>query len=212
MALLNCHECGNPISSEASACPRCGAPFRVHEVIERMTAAQPIQSSGMPWVIGVFVAVSFLLIIGPWAWSFWNAPVQREAAAQVAADKREEARRLANVRPAMAARQNTEKHTPSYYSSSHGVAAIPVPSDPTAIYSLVAKAGRSPIILITRRDGTSGVSYSKREIDCEVGALRYLGSADTIEGLENSRPDPAMNVPVDGSISAEILAYACGGQ
>lgn len=28
MALVNCHECGNPVSTEASACPKCGAPVR----------------------------------------------------------------------------------------------------------------------------------------------------------------------------------------
>lgn len=28
MALLKCHECGNPVSSSAATCPQCGAAVR----------------------------------------------------------------------------------------------------------------------------------------------------------------------------------------
>ena len=29
MALINCHECGNQVSDNAVACPKCGAPVLV---------------------------------------------------------------------------------------------------------------------------------------------------------------------------------------
>jgi DNA-directed RNA polymerase subunit RPC12/RpoP len=30
MALIKCHECGNQVSDNAVACPKCGAPVMVH--------------------------------------------------------------------------------------------------------------------------------------------------------------------------------------
>lgn len=41
MALIECHECGNDISSLAEACPQCGAPVR--------PGVETIEKTGKTW-------------------------------------------------------------------------------------------------------------------------------------------------------------------
>jgi len=52
MALLTCKECGNQVSSTATACPQCGAPVKV---------AQPAQAVDLKTII---VAVAMLCVVG----------------------------------------------------------------------------------------------------------------------------------------------------
>lgn len=35
MALINCPECGNPVSSKATACPHCGCPTTSQDVSDK---------------------------------------------------------------------------------------------------------------------------------------------------------------------------------
>lgn len=70
MALVPCHECGVTISSEASACIKCGAPIREKRWVEpdppsplpfsRMNTPPPEMTRRLwPWLAGVPVALFF---------------------------------------------------------------------------------------------------------------------------------------------------------
>lgn len=62
--------------------------------------------------------------------------------------------------------------------------------------------------LITRRDGPSGVSYAKREIDCGAGEFRYTQEGDTLESMSDVK-DAEMAPLTEGSISTLVSDYAC---
>lgn len=51
MALLQCFECKNPVSSTAAACPSCGAP--VQQQAPTVAAAAPQRTMGFWMIIGV---------------------------------------------------------------------------------------------------------------------------------------------------------------
>lgn len=63
MALITCSECGNPMSSRAVACPRCGAP-------PDLNATPPVQpttstvGAGIKIGIGMFIVLPLLLFGG----------------------------------------------------------------------------------------------------------------------------------------------------
>lgn len=88
---------------------------------------------------------------------------------------------------------------------------IPVTSDP-ASYSLL-RARTLPsgnLEVLTRRDGKSGTSYSRREIDCAAGTFRYVGEGDTREQAEEDGPNPGdMGPLMEPSISSETAIYVC---
>ncbi len=50
MALKNCKECGKPVSTEAKACPSCGAK-------------PPAKTSMFTWIVGIFMVAVFGIII-----------------------------------------------------------------------------------------------------------------------------------------------------
>src|SRR5947209_2415714 len=58
---------------------------------------------------------------------------------------------------------------------------IPSPSDPGASYRILKigtlKGGNLEVL--SRRDGRSGTSFARREIDCAAYTYRYLGEGDT---------------------------------
>lgn len=90
--------------------------------------------------------------------------------------------------------------------------AIDVPSDPGVGYRLldVSPGKNGNLIAISRREGKSGVSYARREIDCTAMTFRYLGEGDTLEQAKADSPNPGdMGVLTDGSISDVISKYAC---
>ena len=212
MALITCHECQNPVSTEAASCPKCGAPVKVLLAMNKMSSETASETSGCGVAVGVVLIAALVVIAAGWAWSMINASSEREAAAERAAVMREEARRLANQNPddrarEFAAAERAKKSAPLPVSRNESV---PVPSDPRANYYVVSMEGRSPIILVTQRNGSSGVSYSKREIECSEGSLRYLGTGDTLAEMEASAADPERKAPIEGSIASDILKFACG--
>jgi hypothetical protein len=90
---------------------------------------------------------------------------------------------------------------------------IPVPGDPAhASYQLVgwSEMPNGHREALTRRDGTSGTSYARREIDCSKQQFRYLGEGDTRQEAEEdlSNPDEMAEL-VPGSISSEVAAFVC---
>jgi hypothetical protein len=64
--------------------------------------------------------------------------------------------------------------------------------------------------VLTRRDGRSGTSFSRREIDCTAGTFRYLGEGDTREQAEEDAPNSGGMTPLtERSISSETAIYVC---
>lgn len=65
--------------------------------------------------------------------------------------------------------------------------------------------------VLTRRNGSSGTSYSRREINCSAPrSYRYLGDGDTRTEAEADAPNPGdMSELVSGSISSDVAEYVC---
>jgi len=61
MALVECKDCGNPISTEAFVCPKCGRP----------TGRRPTGLMSWKWRVGLWVVLvlAFLAI-----WQFLGSP------------------------------------------------------------------------------------------------------------------------------------------
>lgn len=86
-----------------------------------------------------------------------------------------------------------------------------IPTDAAARYTNIAIDGAGRYRKITtRREGKSGTLYSRRKYDCERWRVRYLASADTLDGLKHERPDKWADV-VDRSIADYVGTQACHG-
>ncbi len=85
-----------------------------------------------------------------------------------------------------------------------------VPSDSNAQYFIIERGGtmNEPII-VTRRVGSSGESYSKRIYNCLENTVKYLGSGSTLVVMNNSKPAPKMALIVDNSIAYHVKLQAC---
>ena len=87
-----------------------------------------------------------------------------------------------------------------------------IPSDSKATYEVLEKTGKGKKrIITTKRTGPSGTSYSKREYDCELAKVRYIGTGDTLQEMQSSKPDSKLTGIVDGSIASYIGGVACEG-
>ncbi|AYL46571.1 hypothetical protein AAH500_001761 [Salmonella enterica] len=87
---------------------------------------------------------------------------------------------------------------------------ISVPTDSKASYTILEKnLNGSMATITTKREGSSGVSYSKRLYDCSAWTVKYLGSGDTLERMRSSAPDKNMAPIVDNSIAYYIGQKAC---
>jgi hypothetical protein len=89
---------------------------------------------------------------------------------------------------------------------------INVASDPNATYHLLGwrmmpNGNREAL---TRREGPSGISFARREIDCDAPAFRYIGEGDDLASALEDGPNPAgMASLVTGSISDVIVSAVC---
>ncbi len=91
---------------------------------------------------------------------------------------------------------------------------IVVPTDAKAEYRVIDVTGNADDVLTitTRREGSSGVSYSIREVKCNPLKFRYIGDSDSLDAAReqarspNSEPFAEL---VDGSISDYFSKYAC---
>ena len=88
---------------------------------------------------------------------------------------------------------------------------ILVPSDAGANHDLLDLKKRSDglIEIVSRREGSSGVIYAKRLVDCASGKALYLGEGDTLQAMEVSKPEAEFWELCCGSISAYVAAHAC---
>ena len=91
---------------------------------------------------------------------------------------------------------------------------ISVLSDSRAKYTaLDVKAKDKGLVeILTRREGPSGTSFARREIDCANARFRYLGQGDTreqaMQAMQANMVD-TMGPLTDGSISTYVAAFAC---
>lgn len=87
---------------------------------------------------------------------------------------------------------------------------LSVPSDIKARYTVIEKITKGNLRTITtRREGPSGTSFAKREVDCQRRMSRYIGTGDTLPEMKASKPGETMNSPVEGSISYYVTLEAC---
>ena len=61
MALIKCRECGNPVSTEAAACPHCGAPQRPVAQQERPPQKQGVGFCGCLTVAMIAVVIFWVI-------------------------------------------------------------------------------------------------------------------------------------------------------
>jgi hypothetical protein len=98
------------------------------------------------------------------------------------------------------------------YASLVSAAEVPIsiPSDSRALYVVLEKGGRGDErIIVTKRVGSSGTSYSRRVYNCRENTVKYLGTGDTLAAMNSSSPDPRMGPIVEGSIAYYVGRYAC---
>ncbi|WP_020395359.1 hypothetical protein [Thiolinea disciformis] len=87
---------------------------------------------------------------------------------------------------------------------------LAVPSDPNASFYVLDKAKKGEdSVIITKRVGISGISYSSRLYDCAAGTFKYLGTGETRAAMEQSQPDPNMTALTAGSIAYYVGLEAC---
>lgn len=88
---------------------------------------------------------------------------------------------------------------------------VAVPSDPKARYTLLEAKEKDDGLVesLTRRDGPSGTSYSKRLIDCDNATFRYIADGDTLEEMKPKTYFDPMGPLTFGSISMYVSAYVC---
>lgn len=85
-----------------------------------------------------------------------------------------------------------------------------IESDPSATYYNVEFGGSGALrTIVTKREGKSGTSYAKREIDCNARTFRYLGEGDTLAEAKRSKGNFSMAPLTDRSISSYVADQAC---
>ncbi len=85
-----------------------------------------------------------------------------------------------------------------------------IPTDANARYTILEIGGTHPNrTIVTRREGSSGVTYSTRLYNCVAQTTKYLGTGSSIEAMRASRPDPRMSEIVPRSIAFYVGKEAC---
>ncbi|MDU5454474.1 MAG: hypothetical protein E6095_13215 [Pseudescherichia vulneris] len=96
------------------------------------------------------------------------------------------------------------------FSAIAGAYQIQVPTDSKATYTVLDKKSQGSLRTITtKREGSSGVTFSQRIYNCEANEVKYLGSGDSLEEMNNSNPDPNMSPIVSESIAYYLGREAC---
>lgn len=88
---------------------------------------------------------------------------------------------------------------------------LEVPSDRKAQYTVLEKGGSGvERTIVTKRVGSTGTtSYSRRLYNCAEGTVKYLGTGETWEAMENSPAAPDMTPIVPGAIADYVGQEAC---
>lgn len=87
---------------------------------------------------------------------------------------------------------------------------ISIPTDSKAAYTVLGKGERDGFkTIITKREGSSGVSYSERAYDCVNRRVKYLGDGENLEQMKSSSADTNMSDIVPESIADYVGNEAC---
>ena len=85
-----------------------------------------------------------------------------------------------------------------------------IPSDPKGVYVVLEKSGEgNERTILTKREGPSGTTYSKRLYNCAENTVKYLGTGSTMEAMNASPADPNMAPITDSSIAHYLGLKAC---
>lgn len=86
-----------------------------------------------------------------------------------------------------------------------------VPSDARATHTVLSmtRLNNGLVRVLNRRDGLSGTTFTRREVNCRLNQVRNLGSAETMAELARARPDQRFAPLVSGSIADVISRHAC---
>lgn len=85
-----------------------------------------------------------------------------------------------------------------------------IESDPSATYyNLEIGGGGNLRTIVTKREGKSGTSFAKREVNCVDRTFRYLGDGDSMAAMKASKPSPSMGPLTERSISSYVADQAC---
>lgn len=94
--------------------------------------------------------------------------------------------------------------------SSAAAEQIKIPTDTKATYTILEKeVNGSMATIVTKREGPSGTTFSKRLYDCSSWTVKYLGDGDSLEMMNQSTADPAMTPIGDGTIAYYLGRRAC---
>lgn len=87
---------------------------------------------------------------------------------------------------------------------------LAVPTDANAKCTVLEVGGKDPHrTIVTKRVGSSGTRFAKREYNCSTGTVRYLGDGDTLAEMARSKPSPNMAPIVPRSIADYVGHRAC---
>lgn len=87
---------------------------------------------------------------------------------------------------------------------------LQIPSDPKASYTVLEKSKTSSnATIVTKREGTSGVTFTKRSYNCSVGEYKLIGQGETLEQMNAFKPDESFSPIVEGSITYYVGQEAC---
>jgi hypothetical protein len=87
---------------------------------------------------------------------------------------------------------------------------LAVPSDAKAQYFVLDKSGGvNSRVIVTKRVGSSGISYSRRLYNCSYNTVKYLGSGDSLAAMDASSPDANMSNVNAGSTAYYVGLEAC---
>ena len=87
---------------------------------------------------------------------------------------------------------------------------LSIPSNANAKYYVLEKSGiGDERVIVTKRVGSSGESYSKRLYNCADSTVKYLGDGDSLEEMNSSKEDKNLAPIVEGSIAHFVGIEAC---
>ena len=78
MALIKCPDCGQPISTNASACPNCGRPSKNHLEQAVFSGTQRSKARNEGGQVIAFVAIIIAIVVGMIAGVSFGAYVQHK--------------------------------------------------------------------------------------------------------------------------------------
>lgn len=87
---------------------------------------------------------------------------------------------------------------------------VNVPADENAQYFVLEKSGSdAERIIVTKRVGPRGTTYSKRLYNCTESTVKYLGTGDSLEEMAASEADLNMEPIAPGTIGYYVGVEAC---